>query len=314
LADGSIKIHSSKTLDEMLTFVFNDNGDMVCQSSFHDDCFVKGTKILTNKGQINIENIKVGDLVLTREGFKPVSFTRNREKEVITNIGLCGTGSHPVILASGEQKDLRLVSKDDKIHVWNQLKQRIEKLSYTEKKDIIDTLIQREGIFENTFGNTTSGKLHRFLCIGKSGLTILEKLKKDIKFIIKMEIPSIMNCVTLVVCQLKNINQNILKKNTNYEKKYALSVGKNSNVEVLGKQSSVEANVRTKLGVSKEKIKKERVYNLQIDGCHEYFANNVLVHNCIFCTAIGFQGFKVCYSGKLEQIDESECPSSGFSS
>ena len=38
LADGSIKIHSSKTLDEMLTFVFNDNGDMVCQSSFHDDC------------------------------------------------------------------------------------------------------------------------------------------------------------------------------------------------------------------------------------------------------------------------------------
>jgi len=314
LADGSIKIHSSKTLDEMLTFVFNDNGDMVCQSSFHDDCFVKGTKILTNKGQINIENIKVGDLVLTREGFKPVSFTRNREKEVITNIGLCGTGSHPVILASGEQKDLRLVSKDDKIHVWNQLKQRIEKLSYTEKKDIIDTLIQREGIFENTFGNTTSGKLHRFLCIGKSGLTILEKLKKDIKFIIKMEIPSIMNCVTLIVCQLKNINQNILKKNTNYEKKYALSVGKNSNVEVLGKQSSVEANVRTKLGVSKEKIKKERVYNLQIDGCHEYFANNVLVHNCIFCMAIGFQGFKVCYSGKLEQIDESECPSSGFSS
>jgi CRP-like cAMP-binding protein len=38
LADGSLKIHSSKTLDEMLTFVFNDDGNMVCQSSFFDDC------------------------------------------------------------------------------------------------------------------------------------------------------------------------------------------------------------------------------------------------------------------------------------
>ena len=314
LADGSIKIHSSKTLDEMLTFVFNDNGDMVCQSSFHDDCFVKGTKIVTNKGQINIENIKVGDLVLTREGFKPVSFTRNREKEVITNIGLRGTGSHPIILASGKQKDLRLVNKDDKLHVWNQSKQRIEKLSYIEKKDTIDILIQKEGIFGATFGNMISGKLHRSLCTDKSGLTISEKLKEGIKSIMKMGIPSIMNYVTFVVCQLKSTNRNTLKKDTNYEKKYVLSVGKHSHVGVSGKQSSVEANAQTKHGASKEKIKKERVYNLQIEDCHEYFANNVLVHNCIFCTAIGFQGFKVCYSGKLEQIDESECPSSGFSS
>ena len=25
---------------------------------------------------------------------------------------------------------------------------------------------------------------------------------------------------------------------------------------------------------------KEKVYNLQIDGSHEYFANGILVHNC----------------------------------
>jgi hypothetical protein len=38
LSDGSYKIHSETTVDEMLTFVFDDGGNMVTQSSFHDDC------------------------------------------------------------------------------------------------------------------------------------------------------------------------------------------------------------------------------------------------------------------------------------
>ena len=38
LQDGSIKVHSENTIDEMLTFVFNDDGNMVTSSSFHDDC------------------------------------------------------------------------------------------------------------------------------------------------------------------------------------------------------------------------------------------------------------------------------------
>jgi len=36
--EGSVKIHSLQTMDEMLTFVFNDAGNMIAQSSFHDDC------------------------------------------------------------------------------------------------------------------------------------------------------------------------------------------------------------------------------------------------------------------------------------
>lgn len=37
LSDGSYKIHSEKILDQMLTFVFDDGGNMISQSSFHDD-------------------------------------------------------------------------------------------------------------------------------------------------------------------------------------------------------------------------------------------------------------------------------------
>lgn len=38
LQDGSLRIHTENTLDEMLTFVFDDGGNMISQSSFHDDC------------------------------------------------------------------------------------------------------------------------------------------------------------------------------------------------------------------------------------------------------------------------------------
>lgn len=38
VGDTSILFHSKEILDEMLTFIFNDGGDMVCQYGFHDDC------------------------------------------------------------------------------------------------------------------------------------------------------------------------------------------------------------------------------------------------------------------------------------
>lgn len=46
LEDGSLKIHTEMTIDEMLTFVYNDNSDMNAQRGFHDDllfaCAVAG--------------------------------------------------------------------------------------------------------------------------------------------------------------------------------------------------------------------------------------------------------------------------------
>lgn len=71
-----------------------------------------------------------------------------------------------------------------------------------------------------------------------------------------------------------NVNHNlgetkdliILKKNVNHVQRNLL-------------QTNI---VRLKLvGVCVERIKSEKVYDLMIDGNHEYFANGVLVHNCI---------------------------------
>ena len=61
-----------------------------------DLCFVANTQIATISGDKNIQDIKVGDKVLTSDGYQEVIRTSRRQAEVICNVGLCGTPNHPV--------------------------------------------------------------------------------------------------------------------------------------------------------------------------------------------------------------------------
>jgi len=61
-----------------------------------DLCFVANTKIATPFGDKNIQDIKVGDKVLTSDGYQEVIRTSKRQAKVICNVGLCGTPNHPV--------------------------------------------------------------------------------------------------------------------------------------------------------------------------------------------------------------------------
>ena len=70
---------------------------------FNDHCFVAGTMIATDRGQVAIENIKAGSLVWTREGLRRVvdAGMTNRSatvSKVAFDNGAClvGTGGHPV--------------------------------------------------------------------------------------------------------------------------------------------------------------------------------------------------------------------------
>lgn len=87
-------------------------------SHAHDDsCFVAGTKVATILGNKNIEELKVGDLVITPWGVSPITRTTSRMKPVIDNIGLTGTKDHKIYTThdysfdSLENVDYSMVSK-----------------------------------------------------------------------------------------------------------------------------------------------------------------------------------------------------------
>lgn len=87
-------------------------------SHAHDDsCFVAGTKVATIFGNKNIEELKVGDLVITPWGISPITRTTSRMKPVIDNVGLTGTKDHKIYTTHDysfdnlENVDYSMVSK-----------------------------------------------------------------------------------------------------------------------------------------------------------------------------------------------------------
>ena len=70
------------------------------------DCFVAGTMIATLDGEVPVESLNVGDLVLTRGGIRRVIAARSRLAEVgrvsfSSGAELIGTAEHPVLTAHG---------------------------------------------------------------------------------------------------------------------------------------------------------------------------------------------------------------------
>ncbi len=269
-------------LQEMLKFVRNAKGKPEAMQGEHDDCFVKGTLILTDTGNKPIEEIKIGDLVMTRDGYKPIVNTRKTLKTVINNIALRGTPSHPIILADNSQKELCKITQNDKLHIWNQQNNKIEKLSFIEARNIIATQTHQGDNIGSTIGDTINGKGHQLHYIDKFGLIISEIFLKVLQFIIKTTIHLIILLVILkyyLVQYMQSIICQNVEKKRNVTAKH---VKKNLFITQLEKLNSVLINA------TQYKEGKEYVYNLQVADCHEYFANNILVHNCIMSASIAF--------------------------
>ena len=263
---------------------------------FHDDivCFTKGTLILTNKGQIPIEKIKIGDLVITRKGLKPVVNVMSRNKEVIYNkaLHLEGTPDHPIITKNGTV-GLANTCTSDIIYMWN------ERLSSIEEKTITDIQTQKDDNSEFISGDMINGRSLPLLFIGKYGLIILAKFLKGLLSIMRIQILSIMNLlissfsgqVSIIGNTCLNLSNENGQARMERNKhliclKHSLSgeriiLKKHINLLLLMALNMVE-KVRVKDGEKKKK----KVYNLTIAEQPEYFANNILVHNCAHALAV----------------------------
>ncbi len=271
-----------------------------------DHCFIAGTKVLTNKGQVPIEKLKVGDKVMTRQGYKKIIGIGNRLEKVITKFGITATPNHPFITKDGIKR-FKYVNALDTLYIWN------EKQLSIKEGNITDILNQEVGICEYIFGHILKANMHLLHYIDRFGKIISERFQKAIKSTTKMEIPLITLLTILNVFLLKNIQQNIgLKRKQKNQERILLNSQdlkllngivlkkeengiKNNILKLFQKLKNINIHVSTaikNIGLQGKRrqtiaantvdtsIGMERVFNIHVKTTNEFFANNILVHNC----------------------------------
>ena len=173
-------------------------------------CFVAGTKILTKYGHRNIEDIKNGDEVLTRNGFKKVynAGLQRKNQRVLTayfsnGSSFTATPDHPLITTLGK---IRLDSITRHAILYECQNQKV---SHTKELFIGVIHPQKDGKHESIsypMERLEKRGLRGF--ISKYGSIVMEKFLKGIAYIIKMAIRSITIFQTYCVFLVLNTNDN----------------------------------------------------------------------------------------------------------
>lgn len=320
-------------------------------------CFIAGTQISKPNGSKSIEQIKYGDVVLTRKGPRKVCRLFESEDDVIELIFKDGnrimtTGNHPFFTANNGFVSAEKLTGNDLCLMLQEKKLFMMALSGVTFQILSACLIV------DTFLRQLMGK--PFDSIGMFTKSILEKLAKVSQYTTKTEILEIIQSKILSawkilnthlsiwmrqgeknqerqlrrqlqkrqsgISQKKALNgirimeeffQKILSLGKRPRKELALLVGRftlsisllelakiivalgsvsqkregildlmmlRENVDIVKKHSKL-INILSKyavvtLALSKTTGKKEKVYNIEVEEEHEYFANRVLVSNC----------------------------------
>ena len=298
-------IHDEKNVEDVDT-----NGE--------DHCLTGDTLItLAGNRSKKINNIKIGDIVKTKDGEHKVirswltrKYVEIYEIKLSNGYKLKGTGGHKIYTERGKIS-IDALRYDDIIEVLNSKKILLwKKQSFLTIGDIIGTVdiirqagdvLKGEKDYIKLFGNITTGKR-----------------QEDSISIIKMEIERIINCLILDLLKLKNIYQttlNLIGKNQSIERKEkkilrlldhlqrnGIHLNKVSNgiknteknYGEIGQQLKrivkyVEKNIKLifpqeqdfAISIVKRKhCGREDVYNLTVENEHNYYANGILVKNC----------------------------------
>lgn len=302
-------------------------------------CLSPDTMILTDRGEVPIKDIKLGDKVVTRNGLRKVTNCGITQKnaqlyEVVLSNGrsLKGTANHPVYVGN-LGKFIPLID----LRAFDTMK-----LSDTyDRSDISWKKNQRELDGMENIGTQLMEDISKIdmecYCIEKFGKNIMVEYLEDMLYIIKMKIKQIMNYIISNVLKRVNMenyiantslvgvnqrkderkiakHQNCNGKIKNLLKENACTVEENLNLRGR-EQNIVVTHVKTKIEEKVELImkhvnvlyveknfkpinierkkhvvvrvlgvypvkKKSDVYNIEVEGEHEYFANGILVHNC----------------------------------
>ena len=299
--------NSTNLIKELNNYHWLDN-KKATPCDMHNHCFTADTMVTTINGQVPINEVQVNDLVLTSEGYKRVLKTfDNGVKEVneysmqfdTFSVSLCSTKEHKIKTKNGWKKISQLQEMDT-LYKYKCLTENNS--NYIREKDTL-VEVQRDCI--ERFGNSIRGKYQKAtifttlmeipriiayqILIWYTGLCIVgSRVKKGLKRILS----SLKSFTQKVLSQRKNGTSLKMVENgiVNTENKRG-SIGNNQRKNVLfvrkntKHHSQVEVNTAIKTAKLKHFAKgesyKARVYDLMVEDCHEYFANGILVHNCV---------------------------------
>lgn len=335
------------------------------------NCIEGNVLIDTIKGKVRMKNLKEGDYVLTRKGYKKVLHKVCKGNKIVQefNKGLVATSDHVAITPEGEVE----LCKAQKFYYLKE--QSTESLK--EKRKALKKLFKLKKLHsteENTtetqkvqsYARTISG-MGKEACIEIFTNTILEKLQKEIIFTIKTDMmitdlkhlshllsrntlkyTARKKAVYVVKKALQNLQSIILlsreeesmeefqkllgKKEHTIVLLFALIVVKSLKLElkpqsdvqnvntsgifsererlikawkdtVLYVENLLQEQVQLHIAQNTEVIGKElnikergiqKVYDIEVEDCHEFYANGILVHNCFGCAAVACVVKKGC--------------------
>lgn len=284
----------------------------------HDHCLIGDTIVTTKRGNVKIKEVNTNDYVLTRKGWKKVlwaGMTKLNAKilEVSFNNGqkLKGTPEHLVFVKNRGFIGINALSN-------TYILETLLDNTCLKKSHLMELLLDN-GV-KDTMGDCLEKKeLNTYT--EKSGNSIKEKYQKDSLSTTKTETKKTMTYPISNVLHKKNIIENTQKnivKNISIESDHSQKYGmeakkeKNGTVNMQKKDGRKESrlskivfhagknikilqegitpnsvlqnakcdNTDVKV-VSIKEAGKSDVYNIHVKDCHEFYANGILVHNCM---------------------------------
>jgi len=208
---GQIKGLLPDVITEMVSRTYKESGGIVVVESKDDmkartrkspDCFVAGTLVSTSNGDVKIENITVGNYVLTPFGPQKVIAIHKTQTASITTavIGdrhLAGKGAHKIFVENlgWERLDKLCIGSNiesvENIHSWNFLNSYFTRAENIDFKHLVDIIKTRTG----------SASQKDFFT-GSFGLKIMALFLKDIASITRTAIGQITPLKIWNQCQL----------------------------------------------------------------------------------------------------------------
>lgn len=298
---------SSNLKKELSNYIWNDKKAGIPIDA-ENHCFVGETLITTINGRIRIDEIVEGDLVLTSQGYKPVLKVFNNGVKQVNkylmqldafSLYLTATESHKIKTENGWTQISKLKSGQmvclHKTSIANNT-------HYTTVKDIFQgeqkectlqfgssIMVKLQKAFMFTTKMVTHGTITFLIWSCLSAINILLNMaEKGTRIILNGQ----RSFIQRVLNRLRNgINQKMELSGIQNNKKeigklkngivvFANNVAKNiKHLSPIEVNSAITTAKLKHLEV--EESRSEVVYDLMIDECHEYFANGVLVHNCI---------------------------------